>query len=465
MSAQTFKLSRTYPVHQYQNWISQTQELLDTLPFSENVKYWGAKGNGISDDTTAIQNALNANLGGCLFFPPGIYIITSTLTINDNIQLKGCVGDVTGIVGNSSILRTNVATPLLSIGQSTAASPPWVNISYLGFWSTVITAGSRLINLYNMSQSYWESVMLFGSPDILMNLIPGTFGGVAQRVAYNTFDSMTIWGIGTTGVSNVVFNPTDAVGFANQNTFVGGRWVPANANVIIVDFFRGNHNQFYGISMESVTSTIGVNFRAASPAANISNLVDCCRFEGTYSTASIVDNGAYNIIRNGFHGSSTITKDVSLAGTINAGDTNIWSSQLGLVNLARFYRNNAGDASSWNTQIIDSYGPSGTSQVLRLQSLRANPASIVLLQAQNATDTVFTVNGTGVVNTTANYQVDAVQVVTNRQAGYNLNVIGANAATAINATTITATDPNIQALAAAFNAVKSSLITHGLIGA
>lgn len=404
-------------------------------------------------------------MGGCLFFPPGTYIITSTLTIDNNIQLKGCIGDVTGIVGNSSVIKTDTATPMLSVGQLTAASPPWVNINNIGFWSTVSTAGSRSINLYNMSQSYWESVMIYGNPEILLNLIPGTFGGLAQRVAYNTFVSLTIWGIGTTGVSNVVFNPTDPLGFSNQNTFMGGRWVPANANVIMVDFFRGNHNQFYGVSMESVTSTIGVNFRATVPDVNVSNLVDSCRFEGTYSTAAISDNGAYNMIRNGYHGSNSVIKNTAKAGTLNLGDSNLWISDFSNRSLSQYIRNGAASVADWNTQLIDTYTPSGTSQVLKIQSLRANTSVVTLMEGHNTGGLVFSINGTGAVNTTANYRVSGTQVVTARQTGYNTNVIGANAATAVNATTITATDPNIQALAAVVNALKSSMVTHGLIGA
>ncbi|MGH7451063.1 MAG: glycosyl hydrolase family 28-related protein, partial [bacterium] len=45
-----------------------------------NVKDFGAKGDGIADDTTAIQAAIDAlpNDGGVVFFPSGIYNITST---------------------------------------------------------------------------------------------------------------------------------------------------------------------------------------------------------------------------------------------------------------------------------------------------------------------------------------------------------------------------------------------------
>jgi hypothetical protein len=49
-----------------------------------NVKDYGATGDGSTDDTVAIQNAINAAItgvrGGAVYFPPGYYILSSTLT-------------------------------------------------------------------------------------------------------------------------------------------------------------------------------------------------------------------------------------------------------------------------------------------------------------------------------------------------------------------------------------------------
>ncbi|HPE96276.1 MAG TPA: glycosyl hydrolase family 28-related protein, partial [Bacillota bacterium] len=48
-----------------------------------NVKMFGAKGSGTSDDTAAFQNALTAlDNGGTLTVPGGEYIITAPLTVN-----------------------------------------------------------------------------------------------------------------------------------------------------------------------------------------------------------------------------------------------------------------------------------------------------------------------------------------------------------------------------------------------
>ena len=54
-----------------------------------SVKDFGAVGNGIADDTAAIQAALNYNTTGLsVYFPHGKYKITSTITIPTNKSLK-----------------------------------------------------------------------------------------------------------------------------------------------------------------------------------------------------------------------------------------------------------------------------------------------------------------------------------------------------------------------------------------
>src|SRR5690242_7864821 len=58
-----------------------------------NVKDFGAIGNGVADDTAAIQAALNAvpKTGATIYFPRGAYILTSTVSYTGTapIVLKG----------------------------------------------------------------------------------------------------------------------------------------------------------------------------------------------------------------------------------------------------------------------------------------------------------------------------------------------------------------------------------------
>ncbi|HEX6547079.1 MAG TPA: glycosyl hydrolase family 28-related protein [Bryobacteraceae bacterium] len=54
-----------------------------------SVKRFGAKGDGITDDTAAIQRAIRATRSGTLVFPKGTYLLSSTLTLEPNVTYKG----------------------------------------------------------------------------------------------------------------------------------------------------------------------------------------------------------------------------------------------------------------------------------------------------------------------------------------------------------------------------------------
>ena len=55
-----------------------------------NVKDYGAMGNGIADDTAAIQNALNDGVGKMVYIPSGTYNVSDTLIFKSNTYIKGC---------------------------------------------------------------------------------------------------------------------------------------------------------------------------------------------------------------------------------------------------------------------------------------------------------------------------------------------------------------------------------------
>ena len=64
------------------------QDVLDKTNFYlPTVKAYGAKGDGITDDTTAIQKAIDANANGAIAFPPGTYLISDTIKTNQRCSL------------------------------------------------------------------------------------------------------------------------------------------------------------------------------------------------------------------------------------------------------------------------------------------------------------------------------------------------------------------------------------------
>ena len=65
---------------------------------------YGAAGNGSTDDTTAVQNAINgvsATGGGTLFFPAGTYKISSALSVPNGVSLLG-VGQNVSVINQTS---------------------------------------------------------------------------------------------------------------------------------------------------------------------------------------------------------------------------------------------------------------------------------------------------------------------------------------------------------------------------
>ena len=69
---------------------------------SISVKDFGATGNGVTDDTAAIQAAITAGAGKRVYFPAATYIISSALTIvSSNTRLEG--GGVGTVIKNTSL--------------------------------------------------------------------------------------------------------------------------------------------------------------------------------------------------------------------------------------------------------------------------------------------------------------------------------------------------------------------------
>ncbi|MDE2022542.1 MAG: right-handed parallel beta-helix repeat-containing protein [Patescibacteria group bacterium] len=104
--------------------LSYTDSLTGAVPRSVqskfddivSVKDFGAKGDGVTDDTTSIQTALTAlTSGGTLYFPAGTYVISAALSItNSNVSLVGA--------GKSTKILTSSATvDVFTVGDGISA--------------------------------------------------------------------------------------------------------------------------------------------------------------------------------------------------------------------------------------------------------------------------------------------------------------------------------------------------------
>ena len=80
-----------------------------------SVMDFGAVGNGSTDNTTAIQNAMNAAGSGTLLFPDGVFNISGVLTVPIGLKIQGTYrlgqnGNVSGNAGGTKIVQTGTGT-------------------------------------------------------------------------------------------------------------------------------------------------------------------------------------------------------------------------------------------------------------------------------------------------------------------------------------------------------------------
>lgn len=77
-----------------------------SVPIVVNVKGFGAIGDGTTNDSTAVQNAINSlpSAGGTLYFPAGKYLLNAGLTVLPGIKFVGAGSHVGYIAGQGAAL-------------------------------------------------------------------------------------------------------------------------------------------------------------------------------------------------------------------------------------------------------------------------------------------------------------------------------------------------------------------------
>jgi hypothetical protein len=118
------------------------------LQESVSVKDFGAVGDGVTDDTTAIQAAINAtitNSGGNLFLPSGTYLISSALSIPASAGWR-----IYGASRNSTIIKqaTN-NTPIFLFNQTIIWG--WTIDSLTGTWSSAQPSSNTAAIMFSFS--------------------------------------------------------------------------------------------------------------------------------------------------------------------------------------------------------------------------------------------------------------------------------------------------------------------------
>lgn len=125
-------------------------------------QWWGAKGDGTTEDTAALQAAVNSftSKGGTIAFPAGTYVIDS-IGMKSNITLKG-TGDTSILKqksGSKYAVGTDPSIDKISQARNFSLNPGNMKFSKLAFRGTIDTDGfSEFIMLLNLKAATQVSI-------------------------------------------------------------------------------------------------------------------------------------------------------------------------------------------------------------------------------------------------------------------------------------------------------------------
>lgn len=167
-----------------------------------NVVNYGAKGDGVTDDTAAIRAAITAahtNGGGIVFFPAAFYLVSQPLSVTNGVELRGIYGLLNSAVNVGSTLVINT-------GANNTNAPPFIT---LGDY-----CGIRGINVQYANQT-WSNGVYIPYPYTIQ------CGGVSNYV-WNCVLGNSYQGVDFKGARNGVADGCCMSGLVNAYKFEGG---------------------------------------------------------------------------------------------------------------------------------------------------------------------------------------------------------------------------------------------------
>lgn len=273
-----------------------------------SVKDFGAVGDGVTDDTTAIQAALDS--GKNIVVPEGSYAISGTLLM----QVDSQVFEMNGI--------------LLRIGASTA---PVIRINC----NRAKLFGTGTI--YTLSNNTPNGIVLIGPVD------PTT--DPQANILWNTVRGLSLWGNDDSTSKGLVFHTKEAYGGTEPNYF---NWIENNIiqhvhdGIYLISNCNGQmftNNQFYYVSnhcmsfrgdvgtggiSDCITQGTNVHF-SANTTIIYADYVDRCVFSaigGEPGGSSKLYNFTANTNSNIFSGYNNASSASINNGTLNSFNVN-----------------------------------------------------------------------------------------------------------------------------------------------
>ena len=207
-----------------------------------SVKDFGAKGDGVTDDTAAIQNAFSAANNLTLLIPEGVYLITSQITMPTDVEITGtgsfrCTGDQDywfyAANPTKNIWHFFEAELTTAFGSRTLLNRVLVceNPTYFEVKSAKITGATTAIQC------------LFGEDFVCGDILLFDVYGTSAQSGYGINAGAKRITINSLNIKN-----TDATTGRHGLYIVGNQWQKMTLNAIYVENWAGNPVQITNTS-------------------------------------------------------------------------------------------------------------------------------------------------------------------------------------------------------------------------
>lgn len=211
-----------------------------------NVRDYGATGDGTTDDTSAIQSAIDtATVGGTVYAPPGDYLINGTINLKSSIRLIGAGMDNGGTLVSTTFRRASTTgNPVFRVnGTPPAADQPLstapVKRVLMSDFTIRASGSDNLLQCFYTNRNKFERIRFIG-----------TTGNAVHGVEFwdTPFDFCQFDFTGSNTNPSVLLQNSasttpSALGYSNDNinriTFRTCTWESFNSRCIHLD---GNSN-------------------------------------------------------------------------------------------------------------------------------------------------------------------------------------------------------------------------------
>jgi hypothetical protein len=220
-----------------------------------DVRSWGAVGNGVANDTTAFQNAIDAatTAGGTVYVPPGTYLLTGSLALKNKVHLLGSgvrasflSSTVAGVaislngtqyasIRNLTLgLGVNVTHGIQVKNNGVTSNGSYNSISGIEIWASTLTAGQ--IGLAVQSDSDGDATFNHFRDFVIYSIAKPVYSYDAEANVYSSF-TIDTFGTGATAYGVETYSHAE-----NYSGFWFGRGTSAATTLVC---FKGTPDSCY----------------------------------------------------------------------------------------------------------------------------------------------------------------------------------------------------------------------------